>query len=148
MRAFPVIVRRSEAPVQCRRWVKTGKAQREQTFSVVPPTSDMRQRGWEISLQCHLRNSCTAKRRARCDQRADDVGLGREVYDDFCVSCRGRDMVAPGGVTFDLRKFPKDDFERFRNAVLNGKSPAMPAWRDKISDDDAKLLWAHVRGGG
>jgi mono/diheme cytochrome c family protein len=31
---------------------------------------------------------------------ADDVDLGREVYDDFCVSCHGRDMVAPGGVTF------------------------------------------------
>jgi mono/diheme cytochrome c family protein len=73
---------------------------------------------------------------------ADDVDLGREVYDDFCVSCHGRDMVAPGGVTFDLRKFPKDDFERFRKAVLEGKPPAMPAWRDKISDDDVKLLWA------
>src|SRR4029453_15127155 len=79
---------------------------------------------------------------------ADDVDLGREVYDDFCVSCHGRDMVAPGGVTFDLRKFPTDDFERFRNAVLEGKPPAMPAWRDKISDDDVKLLWAYVRGGG
>jgi mono/diheme cytochrome c family protein len=61
---------------------------------------------------------------------AEDVNLGREVYDDFCVSCHGRDMVAPGGATFDLCKFPKDDFERFRDAVLNGKSPAMPAWRD------------------
>lgn len=55
---------------------------------------------------------------------------------------------APGDVTFDLRKFSKDDFERFRNVVLNGKSPAMPAWRDKISDDDVKLLWAYVRSGG
>jgi mono/diheme cytochrome c family protein len=80
--------------------------------------------------------------------QADDTELGREVYDDFCVSCHGRDMVAPGGVTFDLRKFPKGDFERFRNAVLNGKPPAMPPWRDKISDDDLKLLWAYVRSGG
>jgi hypothetical protein len=23
----------------------------------------------------------------------------------------------------------------------------MPPWRDKISDDDLKLLWAYVRGG-
>jgi len=29
--------------------------------------------------------------------QADDTELGREVYDDFCVSCHGRDMVAPGG---------------------------------------------------
>ena len=78
---------------------------------------------------------------------ADDADLGREVYDDFCATCHGRDMVNPGGVTFDLRKFPKDDFERFRNAVVNGKPPAMPPWRDKVSDDDVKLLWAYVRGG-
>jgi len=58
------------------------------------------------------------------------------------------DMVNPGGVTFDLRKFPKNDFERFRNAVLDGKPPAMPPWRDKISDDDLKVLWAYVRSGG
>jgi mono/diheme cytochrome c family protein len=80
--------------------------------------------------------------------QADDADLGRDVYADFCVSCHGRDMVNPGGVTFDLRKFPKDDFERFQNAVLNGKPPAMPPWRDKISDDDLKLLWAYVRSGG
>ena len=80
--------------------------------------------------------------------RADDADLGREVYDDFCVTCHGRDMVNPGGVTFDLRKFPKDDFERFRNAVLEGKPPAKPPSRGKISDDDIKQLWAYVRGGG
>src|SRR5215470_1885002 len=85
---------------------------------------------------------------ARRAARADDADLGREVYDDFCVTCHGRDMVNPGGVTFDLRKFPKDDFERFRNAVLDGKPPAMPPWRDKISDDDLKVLWAYVRSGG
>jgi mono/diheme cytochrome c family protein len=79
---------------------------------------------------------------------ADDADLGRELYDDVCATCHGRDMVNPGGVTFDLRKFPKDDFERFRAAVLNGKPPAMPAWRDKVSDDDIKLLWAYVRSGG
>jgi cytochrome c55X len=77
-----------------------------------------------------------------------EVEQGRQVYDDFCVTCHGRDMVNPGGVSFDLRKFPKDDFERFRNAVLNGKPPAMPAWRDRIGDEDLTSLWAYVRGGG
>jgi cytochrome c55X len=85
---------------------------------------------------------------AAAGAQADDADLGREVYDDFCATCHGRDMVNPGGVTFDLRKFPKDDFERFRNAVVNGKPPAMPPWRDKVSDDDVKLLWAYVRSGG
>ena len=80
--------------------------------------------------------------------RADDADLGREVYSDLCATCHGRDMVNPGGVTFDLRKFPKDDFERFRNSVLNGKPPAMPPWRDKVGDEDIKLLWAYVRSGG
>jgi len=77
-----------------------------------------------------------------------EIDQGREVYSDLCATCHGRDMVNPGGVTFDLRKFPKDDFERFRNAVLNGKPPAMPAWRDKVGDEDVKLLWAYVRSGG
>jgi mono/diheme cytochrome c family protein len=77
-----------------------------------------------------------------------EIDQGREVYGELCLSCHGRDMVNPGGVTFDLRKFPKDDFERFRNSVLSGKPPAMPSWRDKVGDEDIKLLWAYVRSGG
>ena len=73
---------------------------------------------------------------------------GREIYDEYCVSCHGRDMINTGGATFDLRKFPKDDFARFRKAVLEGKPPAMPAWRDRLGNDDLKLLWAYVQGGG
>jgi mono/diheme cytochrome c family protein len=65
-------------------------------------------------------------------QSPGDADLGRQIYSDFCVTCHGREMVNPGPVTFDLRKFPKDDFERFRNAVLEGKPPAMPAWRDNL----------------
>ena len=80
--------------------------------------------------------------------QADDVDLGRDLYDEFCASCHGRDMVNPGAVTFDLRKFPRDDLERFRRSVLDGKPPAMPAWRDKVNEDDLRLLWAYVRSGG
>jgi mono/diheme cytochrome c family protein len=76
------------------------------------------------------------------------VDQGREVYGEFCVTCHGRDMIAPGTVSADLRKFPKDDFERFRNVVMNGKGPAMPPWRDKITDEDLTTLWAYVRSGG
>ena len=68
----------------------------------------------------HVRRGRTAWRRALpalavwaalcAGAQADDTDLGREVYDDFCATCHGRDMVNPGGVTFYLRKFPKDDF--------------------------------------
>jgi cytochrome c55X len=77
-----------------------------------------------------------------------DIDQGRAIYGEFCGSCHGRDMVNPGGITFDLRKFPKEDFERFRNVVLDGKPPGMPPWRDKVSDEDVKLLWDYVRSGG
>jgi mono/diheme cytochrome c family protein len=70
-----------------------------------------------------------------------EIDQGHQVYDDFCVTCHGRDMVNPGGVTFDLRKFPKDDFERFRNSVLNGKPPGMPPWpMSAAAADHAGLL--------
>jgi mono/diheme cytochrome c family protein len=85
---------------------------------------------------------------ANAESTDAEIDQGRQVYDDFCATCHGRDLVNPGGVTFDLRKFPKDDFERFRNSVLNGKPPAMPPWRDKVGDEDVKLLWAYVRSGG
>ena len=77
----------------------------------------------------------------------EQIDQGREVYDDLCSPCHGQDMVAPGAVVFDLRKFPKDDFTRFRTSVLNGKGTAMPSWRDKVSDEDINALWAYVRGG-
>jgi mono/diheme cytochrome c family protein len=78
----------------------------------------------------------------------EQIDQGREVYEEFCSTCHGRDMAPPAGiVTSDLRKFPKDDAARFRTAVLDGKGPAMPPWRSKLPDEDVDLLWAYVRGG-
>jgi mono/diheme cytochrome c family protein len=79
---------------------------------------------------------------------SDLIEQGRDLYADACAACHGRDMVNAGGIVFDLRKFPKDDFARFRDSVLNGKNQAMPAWRDKIDDSDLAALWAYVRSGG
>ena len=50
-------------------------------------------------------------------------------------------------VTFDLRKFPKDDAARFRGSVLKGKGAGMPAFQGRLGDADVDLLWAYVRGG-
>jgi mono/diheme cytochrome c family protein len=82
------------------------------------------------------------------DPTPEQVEQGREVYEEFCVTCHGRDMVNAGGFAFDLRKFPKAEFDRFRNSVLEGKGQGMPAWRDKLADDDLAVLWAYVRSGG
>ena len=77
----------------------------------------------------------------------EQIDQGREVYEDNCETCHGRNMVSPGLVTFDLRKFPKDDPARFRGSVLDGKGAAMPSFRGRISDEEVALLWAYVRGG-
>ena len=78
---------------------------------------------------------------------ADDVEDGRSLFNDTCASCHGRDMANPG-LAFDLRKFPRDDPDRFRNSVLNGKCQGMPALAGKLSEEDLKLLWAFVESGG
>jgi len=77
-----------------------------------------------------------------------DADQGRDLYHELCAPCHGRDMVNPGGITFDLRKFPKDDADRFKNSVLNGKGQGMPPWSGKVSDEDIANLWAYVRSGG
>jgi mono/diheme cytochrome c family protein len=77
-----------------------------------------------------------------------DVDQGRDTYQDLCSTCHGRDMVNAGTLSFDLRKFPKDDFARFKSSVLNGKGSAMPAWAGKVSDEDLANLWAYVKSGG
>jgi mono/diheme cytochrome c family protein len=77
-----------------------------------------------------------------------DVDQGRDTYHELCATCHGRDMINAGTLSFDLRKFPKDDAERFKTSVLNGKGRAMPAWADKLSDEDVANLWAYVKSGG
>jgi mono/diheme cytochrome c family protein len=77
----------------------------------------------------------------------EQVDQGRELYEDNCMTCHGRDMVSPGLVTVDLRKFPRDDAARFRGSVLDGKGTAMPAFRGRLGDEDVDLLWAYIRGG-
>jgi mono/diheme cytochrome c family protein len=81
------------------------------------------------------------------DPSPEDVDQGRQIYDDNCATCHGRDMVTSGVAAPDLRKFPQAEEARFRTTVLGGKG-GMPPFRDKLADDDLKLLWAYLRSGG
>ena len=83
---------------------------------------------------------------ARAADTAAAVAQGRDLYQQYCESCHGPDMVTSSKLVFDLRQFPKSEPERFRNAVLNGKG-GMPAWRDQLSPEDVASLWAYVQSG-
>ena len=77
---------------------------------------------------------------------ADNAQIGREIYHDNCATCHGREMQKPG-LAFDLKKFPRDDFQRFQNSVLNGKGSGMPAWNAKLNQEDVQSLWEYVLTG-
>lgn len=74
---------------------------------------------------------------------SEQIEEGVSIDEDFCAKCHGRDMMNSGGLALDLRKFPKSDFARFRNSLLNGKG-GMPAWRGTLTDEDIDLLWAYI----
>jgi mono/diheme cytochrome c family protein len=107
--------------------------------------------GWGFATQavvaCLVLAVFTSTALAETAPTPEQIDQGREVYEEFCQTCHGRDMVSSGAVTYDLRKFPKDDGNRFRSSVLKGKGPAMPAFEGRISDEEVTLLWAYVRGG-
>ena len=65
------------------------------------------------------------------------------VFDMFCAHCHGKHMINPGTSSFDLRKFPKDDKERFVNSVNNGRGD-MPSWGDVLLPEEMELLWHYV----
>ena len=57
-------------------------------------------------------------------------------------------MVNSGVSSYDLRKFPLDQKERFYKSVKEGRG-AMPAWGDVIYPEELDALWVYVatRGG-
>lgn len=83
---------------------------------------------------------------ARADT-APTVVAGGQVYRQFCRQCHGPDMVNPGNVSFDLRRFPPDQQDRFMNSVVHGKGN-MPAWGDTLQPDEIAAVWDYVRTAG
>lgn len=73
---------------------------------------------------------------------------GKQLYAEHCSHCHGFNLVNPGTVTYDLRRFPHEAKDRFVNSVTNGKNGRMPPWGDEISRKDIDALWAYVLTGG
>ena len=78
----------------------------------------------------------------------EKASKAKRVYKQLCAHCHGLNMVNPGTSSYDLRKFPTDQKERFFKAVLKG-SKNMPAWGDVVTPEEMELLWFYVatRGG-
>jgi mono/diheme cytochrome c family protein len=85
---------------------------------------------------------------AAAPSHADDAAIGREIFDEHCAKCHGKQMQAPAGLAFDLRKFPPTEAARFQQSVLKGTAKGMPAWQGQLSIEDIKALWDYVKSGG
>lgn len=57
-------------------------------------------------------------------------------------------MVNSGTTSFDLRKFPLDQRDRFITSVTNGRGN-MPSFKEGLTPEQIAMLWAYVgtRGG-
>jgi mono/diheme cytochrome c family protein len=73
------------------------------------------------------------------------VRLGAEIFERNCAPCHGPRMQDPESA-FDLRKFPRNQHDRFVNSVTRGKNQ-MPPWGDMLKADEVEALWAYVTMG-
>lgn len=79
---------------------------------------------------------------------AEQITQGHAQFHRTCSQCHGRNMVNSGTTVYDLRRFPVDDPDRFFNSLNNGKGN-MPSFKEALTQEQMKLLWAYVgsRGG-
>jgi mono/diheme cytochrome c family protein len=75
----------------------------------------------------------------------EKIKAGADIYATYCTPCHGAQMEYPGG-TFDLRKFPPGQFERFQASVTKGKNN-MPPWGEVLQPGELEALWAYVMAG-
>ena len=75
----------------------------------------------------------------------ETVKKGSGIFSQNCAACHGARMADPQGA-FDLRKFPRDEKNRFLTSVIKGKN-SMPPWGDLLQGDEIDALWAYVMAG-
>ncbi len=80
-------------------------------------------------------------------EKEDTVQKGFRLYRQICAKCHGPNMVNPGTASFDLRKFPEEDPDRFVTSVTKGKG-RMPAHGDILKAGEVQALWAYVKTKG
>ncbi len=68
--------------------------------------------------------------------------LGRKTYTSYCARCHGFNLVMVSG-TFDLRRFPQEEKERFVRSVNKGVR-AMPAWEGTVKPEEIEAIWAYM----
>ena len=76
----------------------------------------------------------------------EQIKSGSGTYARHCAPCHGPRMTDPEGAP-DLRKFPRDQRERFIISVSKGKN-SMPPWGELLKPDEIDALWAYVAAGG
>ena len=76
---------------------------------------------------------------------AEQLSAGAEIFERNCAPCHGPRMRDPESA-FDLRKFPRNQRDRFVNSVTRGKNQ-MPPWGDLLKPDEVEALWAYVVAG-
>jgi len=70
------------------------------------------------------------------------IKRGAQMYERNCSACHGARMQDPQGA-FDLRKFPRNERDRFILSVTKGKNQ-MPGWGGLLKTEDIEALWAYV----
>ena len=78
----------------------------------------------------------------------DWVDAGKERFEAMCAAChgvdgRGNTMLGAPDLTDKVWLYG-GDFERVAESIRNGRSGVMPAWRDRMSDDEIRMVAAWV----
>jgi len=81
------------------------------------------------------------------DKAVSDKAGPEKTGRQLCSHCHGFNMVNPGTSSYDLRRFPVDQQDRFATSVMNGKN-TMPAWGGELTSDELDKLWDYVRSRG